>query len=116
MKEKIDFINSLTLDERIKYWQDLIMLANQYLKSENITDDQSLSLINCINGLRTSRFIQTEIDLELLDASLPIARILNNQKTVLKGILNDILYYSNFYPEKYNKDELEKELNELNKN
>jgi hypothetical protein len=111
---KFDYINSLKPDERINHWQELALLANDYLSSENIDDKQNLAFINCIGGLRTSRFIESDIDMELLDISLLIARKLKNQRGIVKGILNDILYYSNFYPEKYNKDELEKEINLLN--
>lgn len=114
IQEKIDYVNSLKLDERINHWQDLVLLANDYLSSGNIDDKQNLEFINCISGLRTSRFIQSDIDMELLDISLLIARNFKSQRKILKGILNDILYYSNYYPEKYNKIELEKEINQLN--
>lgn len=52
-------------------------------------------------------------DIEILNISLLIARKLKSERKVLKLILNDIIYYSNYYPEKYNKIELEKELKEL---
>ncbi|WP_320053026.1 hypothetical protein [uncultured Acetobacteroides sp.] len=115
IREKIDYVNSLKLDERINYWQDLILLANEYLSLGNIDEQQSLDFIDCFRGLRTSRFIQSDIDMILLDTSLLIARKLKSNRKILKGILDDILYYSDFYPEKYNRDELENEINELDK-
>ena len=114
LQNKIDFINALNLDERINHWQDLILLSNKYLNSENINDSLSLKIINCFNGIRISRFIDSDIDIKLLDISLLVARKLENQNIILKGILNDILYYSNYYPEKYNKLGLEKEIKKLN--
>lgn len=65
-----------------------------------------------MNYPRSSRFIES--DIRLLETSLQIARKLKSKRKILKEILNDILYYSNFYPEKYNKIELEKEINQLN--
>jgi len=115
MQEKINFINSLKLDERISYRQDLILLAQNYLVSETISESQSIELINCLNNIRTSRFVDSDIDMELLDISLLIARKLQHHNNILKGILNDILYYSNYYPKKYNKEELEVEIKLLNK-
>lgn len=51
--------------------------------------------------------------MKLLDFSLLIARKLKGEDKILKGILNDILYYSNFYPEKYDKEALQKEVDRL---
>lgn len=114
IEDKINYINSLKLDERISHWEDLILLANEYLSSKYIEDKLSLNFINCISGIRSSRFMESDIDVRLLEISLQIARKIKSNRNILKGILNDILYYSNFYPEKYNKIELEKEINQLN--
>ena len=113
-EDKINYINSLALDKRISQWEDLILLSNDYLNSQNIEDKLSLNFINCLSGLRSSRFIESDIDIRLLETALQIARKLKGNRKILKGILNDILYYSNFYPEKYNKIELEREINQLN--
>jgi len=113
IQEKINFINSLKLDDRISHRQDLILLAQNYLGSEKINETQSIELFNCLSSIRTSRFVDSDIDMELLDISLLVARKLQNHNNILKGILNDILYYSNYYPEKYNKEELEKEIKQL---
>lgn len=109
----MDYINSLKLDEKINHWQDLKLLVNKYLSSVNITHQQNLDIIDCLRGIRMSRFIDSNVDIEILDAALLIARSLDNQNEILREILNDILYYSNFHPEKYTKLELEKELKEL---
>ena len=112
-EDKINRINSLKLDERMSHLEDLILLSNDYLSSQNIEDEMSLNFINCLNGLRSSRFIESENDIRLLDVSLRIARKLKSNKMILKAILIDILYYSSFYPEKYNRTELEKEINKI---
>lgn len=61
IKDRIDYINSLKLDERINHRQELILLANKYLFSEECNDKQSLELIRCLSELRTSRFIQSDM-------------------------------------------------------
>ncbi|MGB4774054.1 MAG: hypothetical protein WBP45_02680 [Daejeonella sp.] len=114
IQKQIDTINSVKLDERISFWEDLIFMADEYLNSINQDETLALNIINCIGGIRTSRFIESDIDIKLLDASLRIARKLVKHKKILKDILKDILYYSNYYPEKYNKELLEQEIKNIN--
>lgn len=107
IQEQIDSINSLELDKRINFITDLITISNNYLLLKDGEDSLGLSIINCIASIRTSRFIESDTDVKLIDISLLIARKLKGESKILKGILNDLIYYSNFYPEKYNRESLQ---------
>jgi len=112
-KKKIAFINSLKLDERIEYVDELLDLVSKFENINTKTITLGLNIVDCLQGIRTSRFIESDTDIKLLEASLKITRSLKSQKKLLKGLLNDAIYYSGYYPKKYNKSELEKELAEI---
>ncbi|MEO6303050.1 MAG: hypothetical protein ABIP51_07740 [Bacteroidia bacterium] len=114
IQEQIDNINSLELDKRINFITDLINISNSYILGDG-NHSLGLNIINCLSSLRTSRFIESDTDIKLLDISLRIARKLKGESDILKGILNDLMYYSNFYPEKYNKETLQNEIDRINK-
>lgn len=113
IQEQIDKINSFELDKRLSLISDLIAISNNYLSLKEVNNSLGINIISCLSSIRTYRFIESEIDMKLLDFSLLIARKLKGEDKILKGILNDILYYSNFYPEKYDKEALQKEVDRL---
>lgn len=110
IQKKIDSINALKLDNRIEHIEELLEFASKFKNLNNNNETLGLKVINCLQGIRSSRFIDSDMDLKLLDASLTIARNLNTHKKLLIGLINDAIYYSNYYPKKYNKSDLEKEL------
>lgn len=84
------------------------------MNSNNLEDNLSIDIITCIDQIRSSRFIESDLDIKLLELSLKIARKLKSNKIILKEIISNILYYANYYPEKFDKMELEKEMTQLN--
>lgn len=114
LNEKIDLINSADLNERINYLDDLIDIINQFtFYQEKDCHTLGSRIIDCITGLRSSRFIESDTDMKLLDASLIIAKKINIDKRILKQLLSEQLYYSNFIIERYNKIEIEKAIEQL---
>lgn len=111
--DKINLINTLALDKRINAWEDLVDLASFFLNSRSQDISIANKIIECARGVRSSKFIDTDIDIKLLNISLEIAHKLKVNPTLLKGLLADALYYSNYFPDKYNKIELEKEIQKI---
>jgi hypothetical protein len=114
IQERIDFINSLKLDTRVSYLREVVSFAKDFLNTkEEINKILGENILYCLNGIRSSRFIDSDVDMELLDLCLAIAKKLSNQKKIMLSILKDILYYSSDYPDRYNKLEIEKEIQQL---
>lgn len=113
MIDKIDHINSLPYNERVNYVNVLIDLVNEYLINNSKDEPLGVKLVKCIVGVRASELINSEVDMKLIDASLKIARNFTNNRELLIQLLNSALYYSSFYPVKYNRNELESEIQKL---
>lgn len=116
IKEKIEFINSIKIDERVAYWEELGTMSIEYLHTNKRDENLILEIINCLNGIRSSRFMESNVEVKILDVLLVLARTLKEQKQMLINILTDVIYYSNYYPERYNKVALDEELKELIQN
>ena len=110
IQKQIEIINSLEVNERINHINDLLIMVSKFETLINDNEIQGLSILDCLSNIRASRFVESDMDIKLLDGSLIIARNLKNHKKRLLELLNDAIYYSNYYPEKYNKSELKKEI------
>jgi hypothetical protein len=110
----LDKINSFELDQRVSYVNDLIKIASSFIEAcdHDVNVSLGLKILNCIEGIRSSRFVESDIDLELIEISIKIARKIKDNKS-LKSLLKSLLYYSNYFPGKYVKSEIENELKEL---
>jgi hypothetical protein len=63
IEERITFINSLDLTKRISYYDELMKIADLYLDSNNNNKELSIKIFECIQGMRTCKFIESDIDL-----------------------------------------------------
>lgn len=108
--DRIKLINSFALDKRVQYASELISITNQILKEDPNNIELAENILSCMSGLRTSRFIESDVDIQLLDVSNSLIRTFKLGNQYLSKILKDQLYYSNYYPEKYNKQEIEIEI------
>lgn len=113
IQKQIDLINSLDLGERINHLEDLFIAISKFDNSNKDNDLLGVNIIDCLNGIRSWRFIESDTDMKLLDISLVIARKLVDKKNNLIVLLEDAVYYSNYYPERFNKSKLEKEIAEI---
>jgi hypothetical protein len=111
--DKIELINSQGLDKRINAWKDLCDLASFFLTSKSQDITIAYKIIECAKGIRSSRFIDSDIDITFLNISLEIAYKFNVNPKLLKELLINALYYSNYFPDKYNKIEIEKEIQKI---
>lgn len=114
-QKQIDTINSTNRSERILQIPIILDLAKLYLNSGIDNDKLSLNFIDCINEIRQLRFIESDSDMNLLDVALLIARKMKNNQNLLENLLNDALYYSNYFPDKYNRLYLENEIKLISK-
>lgn len=112
IQEKIDYINSLDLYKRMALSEDLLAIVDDYQNSKIQNDKLAYNIVSCLVGMR-SAFEESDMDLKLLDPALKIARKSLKKTELLRGLLNSALCYSNYYPKKYNKEELEKEISEI---
>ncbi len=112
LQKVIEEINQLVLDTRASRIEELIDVSNYYIANGSENRDLALDIIDCINGMRQSRFIETNDELVLLNASLEIARSINDKQKVL-NYLKELVYYADYYPDKYNKGSLEEEIKEI---
>ncbi|WOC40021.1 hypothetical protein [Polaribacter sp. HL-MS24] len=110
IQKQLETINSLEINERINYINDILTIVYKFENLNNDNELQGLSILDCLKEIRLSRFVESDMDLRLLDGALIIARSLKNHNKRLLELLNDAIYYSNYYPEKYNKSELKKEI------
>jgi hypothetical protein len=116
IKKKIDQINSLKLNDRLAVWQDLLVMAKEFANLETKDDILGVELVNCINDVRSARFIESDVDMILLDVVFLIASELQGNKEIMKSTLLAMIYYANFYPEKYEKIQLENKIKALEQN
>ncbi len=112
IQKKIDYINSLDLYKRMELLEDLLEIASEFENSKIENDKLGYNLVSCLIGMR-SAFDESDIDIKLLDHALKIARKSLKKTKLLKGLLISALYYSNYYPEKYNKESLEREIAQI---
>jgi len=100
------------LTQRISFYNELVEIVDIYVNSSKINKGLSNEIFNCIQGMRTSRFIDSDLDIVLLDKALLIARLDLSNKEIL-SVLKGMLYYSKFNPENYNTNKLEKEIKKI---
>jgi len=103
---QLDLINSLPLDQRIGKIDKLIKISEDYLANITYNDDTCNKIIETVLGLRSSRFIESEIDVKLLTLILELAKTLRTPSTQIKNIIKDTQYYLQLLPESSNKKEL----------
>ncbi|WP_317898812.1 hypothetical protein [Aurantibacillus circumpalustris] len=108
IQEKLDKINSTNLVSRINLLKELIELINYYKNLELKEEKLTTEILDSISGMRSSRFIETQDDLVLLDAAIEFTSLLPENKSNLKLLLKNALYYSNYYPENTIRHDLKK--------
>ena len=113
IEETLNKIKLTKFENRIELLEDLIAAVNLYKYHETKEDALALRILDCISEMRSSKFIDTPNDLLLLDASIEIANSLSKKKAILIPLLKDAIYYSNYYPETYDKKKLESYLNNI---
>ncbi len=112
LQKVIEDINQLALDIRISRINELLEVSNYYIANNPENGTLACDIIDCINGMRQSRFIETNDELLLINASLEIARLLDDKKKMLI-YLKELIYYADYYPNKYNKERLEEEIKQI---
>lgn len=105
-------INSTPNPDIISHLKELVDLTNQYLITNEFSEHLTIEFINTINSLRNSKYIESDIDVELIKCGISIAKKAENKNYYIQ-FLKDAVYYSNHYPLLFNKTELETELNQL---
>jgi len=115
IREQIKRINSLQLSDRTSHLDALLQAISDFRNTDNTSEALGLEIINCLGGMRTWGHIDSDVDMKILDAALSVARKFNVPKRMLEGLLKSALYYSTYYPNRYNSAELEAELSRINK-
>lgn len=104
---------------RLDSWQELLSIGHDFIKSESKNAELAKNLARTIynhSSLLCSSIDyegSTEIDIDLREVSHIIARLVYDSTKKLKDYLDAALYYSNFIPNRFNKEGLEKELSQL---
>lgn len=115
IREQIKKINSLQLSDRTSHLDDLLKSISDFGNTDNFSEELGLDIINCLGGMRSWGHIDSDLDMKILDVSLSVARKYKIPKRLLEGLLKSALYYSTYYPNRYNVVELEEELSRINK-
>lgn len=103
---QLDLINSLPLDQRIGKIDVLIKVSEDYLANKTYNDEACNKIIESILGLKSSRYIDSEIDIRLLILILELASTLKTPSVQIKSIITDTQYYLQLLPESSKKKEL----------
>ena len=112
----------LNLDHKIQLdsWEELLSIGNDFLKFDNKNSllakkiAESILYHRSLTGSSKAYESAFEIDTDLLFVSIPIARIAYNKSKSLKEFIMAGIYYSDVLPNRFDRDELEKEINQLN--
>jgi len=112
LKQIIEDINHLELDSRKERLNQLLEISNYYISNNLDNSVIAYDILDCIDGMRQSRFIETSEELELINISLKIARAISDKLKIL-SYLKDLIYYTYYYPDKYDKKIIEKEINDI---
>lgn len=119
IRNKLKNFNSLDYKDQLSNWRELLSMANDFINSEKKETELAKELAETIYYHRSlmgsSKAYEgaTDIDVDLCEVSLAIARLAYGNSNKLKDYLEAALYYSNFRPNRFNKVELEKEISEL---
>ena len=119
LEKRIKEFLELNHKNRLDSWKELLLIGEEFvgLKSDN----QSLAKViadaildhRSLMGSSKAYESATEIDLALCEVCTPIDRIAYKNSRLLIEFLKSDLYYSNYYPEKFNKSLLENEIKAL---
>ncbi|HOZ13624.1 MAG TPA: hypothetical protein PLH91_00080 [Tenuifilaceae bacterium] len=112
LQKVIEEINQLELNARISRINELLEVSNYYVANNPENRTLAYDIIDCINGMRQSRFIETREELDLIKVSLEISRLLDDKKKMLTYLV-DLSYYADYYPDKYNKQSLDEEIEKI---
>lgn len=109
----ISKLHSLKSEMSIESQNSFRRLIESYVLSKTHNDTTGKEIIEIITTIRSSKHTESELDMDLLDLQISVARTLNEANEVLRNLLKDALYYSHYLPSRYNKTSLETELNSL---
>jgi len=114
--ETIKIINSKDNYAKLNYVNELVQISDLYIKSNSNNLTYSTKILDCIQQIRTIRFIEdTGQDHVLLKRLLLIIKHKVHDKTKLYVLsqLKSALYYSNYYPKEFNKAKIEKSIKKI---
>lgn len=101
---------------QLSQWHELADIANEYLSLEQASVETGQKITRQIDQVRTlmgtsNRFeAAITTDIELCSLSLKLARRVYKGDKALINYVDACLYYSDFFPGKFNKAELEAEM------
>jgi hypothetical protein len=121
MSIEIRLCNFLELEHasRLSQWQDLMNIAKEFLQHPTDNKKFAKQLAEAIHYHRSlmgsSKAYEgaTELDMQFCKLATPIARIGFGNAPPLIDYLKAELYYSQYYPEKFNRDEIERAIREI---
>ena len=122
MEERINAFIALDHKLQLDSWEDLLAIGTDFLTSGNHDKALAKKIAEAIlyhrHLMGSSKAYESafEIDTKLLFMSIPIARIAYGKNKSLIEFLKSGIYYSDVLPYRFNKNDLEKELKEIDNN
>ncbi|MDI1354775.1 MAG: hypothetical protein PSX36_07650 [bacterium] len=119
LKEKLLAFSTLSVQTRMDAWQDLLGIGQEFISTKSndpeLAKDIAFALHRHRGVMGSSKAYEgaTEIDIQLLDVSIIIARIAFGNTLPLAQFLKDAKYYSLYYPTKYDASKIDRELSGL---
>jgi hypothetical protein len=119
IEERIDSFLAIDYKKQLDSWEELLLIGETFIKTNNPDRELAKKIAEAILHHRSlmgsSRAYESafEIDANLLEISIPIARIAYNKTKPIVIFLKSGIYYSDVLPNLFNKIELEKEIAEI---
>jgi hypothetical protein len=119
LQQRLERFRDLPAAERLDSWRELTGISNDFIQRFVKDSELGISIAETIDFHRSllgsSKAYEdaTEIDIELCNLGLRIARLVYGKTSALKKFIVAALYYADFRPDLFNKKELVKELGNL---
>lgn len=115
VEANLETFKQIDLKEQLLNWQILVNIANSFLRGYTKNTALAREISRAIYAHRilmaSSKAYEgaVDIDINLCRLALDIARVGYPNDKELLPFLNDALYYSNYYPDIFDKQALEEE-------
>ncbi len=116
---RIDKFLSEEANTRLNNWVELLSIGREFNVAGStdirLAKKIAVAILNHRSLMGSSKAYESafEIDTDLLEVSVPIARVAFGKTKPLTPFLESAIYYSRSLPQKFNKELLEREVNEI---
>lgn len=121
LQERLNYFLSLDHKIRLDSWEQLLSIGREFININNrdkvLAKKIAEEILYHRSLMGSSKAYESafEIDVNLLEVSIPIARIAYGKTKPLIDFLKSGIYYSDVRPTKFNKELLEREITEIKK-